>query len=168
MNKQSTKKGRLWANHDWQENIRKSDGQKFWSVLVGPTDLNVTREDDVAYKWVVNESDTITVNGVKVPLKGYCDFLVKKATGNTNPKGVLVVHCDEVVVGEKTTLTFKDGSENPQVNLYPTNGYELAVVRRNRPSEVTVNEAEKAELEAFLAKTTRAAIVDVKDGEEPF
>lgn len=168
MKQQSEMKGILWANHEWDEQVRKSDGKKFFSVLVGPTDLNVQRREGVAYKWVINQDDTIKVNGKSVNLKSYCDWLVHKTTGGTNPKGVLVVRCNEVVVGEEHTLKFRDGREVPQINLYPKGEYEVDIVVRSRPKEVAVNEAEQAELDAFLGRATSQPIVDIKDGDEPF
>lgn len=162
-------KGALFANFDWQEHIRRDNGKVFWTLLVGPHNLGLERKDNTAYVFAVNESDTIRVNDRMVSLKSYADFLVKNATGDINPRGALVIRCNEVGVGEPTTLTYKDGRQVDQVAVYPVGDYELDIVVRARPKAVSLDNSKALEFAQFLENHKQTQPVSfVVNQEDPF
>jgi hypothetical protein len=163
-------KGGLFANWDWQERYRESDGKVFYTLLVGVHNLGLERKDNTAYIFTVNEGDTIRVNDQLVSLKSYADFLVKNATGDINPRGALVIRCDEVGCGEPMELTYKDGRKVNQIVVYPVGDFALDIVQKSRPKPVSLEGEMAVKFAAWRANAaaTVKTVAEVQPTEEPF
>lgn len=163
----------LYANNDWQERVNTNTGKRFFQVLVGPVGFDSVSEADRqvnAYNWTINEDDqlTVEVDGTKhsVNLKSYVDEVVRSATGGINPKGVLRVLCDDIVLGQQTELTYKDGSVHPQITVYPVN-FVVETYQRSRPAAVKMDESAFAALKSRMSQPTRPVVV-AESSDAPF
>lgn len=163
----------LYANNDWQERVNTETGKRFWQVLVGPVGFDAVSAEDRqvnAYNWAINEDDqlTVEVDGAKhsVNLKSYVDEVVRSATGGINPKGVLRVLCDDIVLGKATELTYKDGSVHPQITVYPVN-FVVETYQRSRPAAVKMDESAFAALKSRMSQPSRPVVV-AESSDAPF